>query len=567
MRIKTALFVIIVLMLCLIGLAYRCVYLQYFKSDFYLETTEKQRFTTIADKPRRGMILDIKAHQLAVSNASNILFADPELIGDHKELSNKLSKIINMPAHQISSCITKPLARRYSPIKEDITAEEIEQIKAANIKGIGVETSLKRFYPNGRQTSHIVGFAGKDGNGLGGLELRYDRILRGVGGNFIFETDAARRPIRFGSLSPKIASDGTSLVLTIDTTIQDIAYNALYKQYKEYNAQAAVCIIMNPSTGAILAMISLPDFDPYEFGSTKPEVLKNRALTDTYEPGSIFKPVVVAVGLDNGSIGYNDVIFCENGYYSGKGFGSISEYNNKSYGNLSIKGILINSSNIGMAKIGQRMGNQKIYEGIKLFGFGRKTGVDLYGEDAGLLWTLESWTGYSTTRIPFGQEISVTAMQIARAYCIIANGGRVVKPHIVKAFISPDGSNVDITKTAPPSAIVIKPEVSKWLVNSALTAVVEQGTGKKAASKKWKVFGKTGTANIALKGGGGYDDQNYVASFVGGAPAEEPKIVVLVSFIRPDRSLKKGYTGGTVAAPVVGEIIEKTLTYLENTGK
>jgi cell division protein FtsI/penicillin-binding protein 2 len=200
-----------------------------------------------------------------------------------------------------------------------------------------------------------------------------------------------------------------------------------------------------------------------------------------------------------------------------------------------------------------------------MFGFGKETGLDLPGEAPGLLWPPQKWTGYSVTRIPFGQEITVTAIQLVQAFCILANGGHVVKPHIVKAVVDNEGNIVKLTKAAPPVGFVVDPKIAKWIVTEALTGVVNEGTGKRAKLKKWQVFGKTGTANIAKSGERGYSEENYVASFIAGAPAEDPAVVVLVSIRRPDKSLGKGYTGGAVASPVAGKILEKTLTYLENT--
>jgi cell division protein FtsI/penicillin-binding protein 2 len=229
---------------------------------------------------------------------------------------------------------------------------------------------------------------------------------------------------------------------------------------------------------------------------------------------------------------------------------------------LNIKEILINSSNIGMAKIGQRLGKDRLYDGLKLFGFGKATGIELPGEVDGLLRPPDTWTGYSVTRIPFGQEICVTSMQLVRAFCILANGGRLVRPFMVRAIVDNDGNITELKRPPPPVGYIVKSEIAKWIITEALTGVVNEGTGKRAKLEKWQVFGKTGTANIALSDTRGYSDQDYVASFVCGAPADEPAIVALVSIRKPNRSLGKGYTGGAVASPVAAKIIEKTLTYL-----
>jgi cell division protein FtsI/penicillin-binding protein 2 len=270
---------------------------------------------------------------------------------------------------------------------------------------------------------------------------------------------------------------------------------------------------------------------------------------------------VVSIALENGVVNKTEKIFCENGNYHGRGFGRIGEYR-RGFGDLTVKEILIHSSNIGMAKIGQRLGKDRLYEGLKLFGFGSKTGVELPGEVNGLLKPPNVWTGYSVTRIPFGQEICVTAMQLVRAFCILANGGRLVRPFLVRAIVDNEGNITVLKRPPPPVGYIVKPEVAKWVVSKAMVAVVNEGTGKRAKLEKWQLFGKTGTANIALSNARGYSNRNYVASFVAGAPADDPAIIVLVSVRKPNRSLGKGYTGGSVASPVAAKIIEKTLTYL-----
>jgi len=308
-------------------------------------------------------------------------------------------------------------------------------------------------------------------------------------------------------------------------------------------------------------MVSLPDFDPAE-RSTDPNNFRSRAVTDSFEPGSILKPIAATIALDAGAVNRTEKIFCENGSYSGKGFGRIGEYR-RGFGDLTIKEILINSSinssNIGMAKIGQRLGKDRLYDGLRLFGFGRKTGIELPGEVNGSLAPPQTWTGYSITRIPYGQEICVTGMQLIRAFCILANGGRLVRPFIVRAVVDNDGKITELKRPPPPVGYIIKPDVAEWVVREAMAGVVNEGTGKRAQLEKWQVFGKTGTANIARSDARGYSDSDYVASFISGAPADDPAIVVLVSVRKPNKSLGKGYTGGVVASPVAKIIIEKTL--------
>jgi len=362
------------------------------------------------------------------------------------------------------------------------------------------------------------------------------------------------------------SQDGVGIILTLDAAIQQFARDELVKQYESYEAASAVAIVAEPKTGAILALVSLPDFDPAEARSTGPDTFRNRAITDEFEPGSIIKPIVAAIALDTGAVNTSEKIFCENGNYHGRGFGRIGEYR-QGFGDLTVREILTNSSNIGMAKIGQRLDKDKLYNGLKHFGFAKKVGLGLPGEADGLLWPVRRWTGYSVTRIPFGQEITVTAIQLVRAFCILANDGRLVRPYLVKAIVDARGLMLvaresEIENQVSRLGYVVKPEVAKWIVTDALVGVVNEGTGKRAKLEKWQVFGKSGTANIAKSNERGYSDSDYVASFVAGAPADDPAVVVLVSIRKPNKKLGKGYTGGVVASPVAAKIIEKTLNYL-----
>ena len=397
--------------------------------------------------------------------------------------------------------------------------------------------------------------------GSGALSWFVTRSFGGRPGGMFFFADAFRRSIRLKEQS-SVLSDGAGVILTIDSTIQQFARGELVKQYEAFEAEGAIAVVAEPRTGAILAMVSLADFDPNAIGSTDPKKFRNRATTDQFEPGSIIKPIVMAIALDSGVITRTDEIFCENGNYHGKGFGRIGEYR-EGFGNLSVRDIVVKSSNIGMAKIGQRLGKEKLYRGLRLFGFGRKTGIGLPGDSPGLLWPVSKWTGYSVTRVPFGQEITVTALQLVRAYCMIANGGHSVRPFLVRAIVDNEGKIIKHKRPSPPVGFVINPDVAKWIVTEAMTGVVNEGTGKRARLEKWQVFGKTGTANIALSDAKGYSQDDYVASFIAGAPAEDPRIIVLVSIRKPNKRLGKGYTGGSVASPVAARIIEKTLTYLE----
>jgi cell division protein FtsI/penicillin-binding protein 2 len=548
---------VIVTFLLLMG---RCFYLQYFASDHYSLVCTNQQQSRTAQKPQRGVILDCRGRVLAASNKIQTIFAEPRIIEDPIQVSRKLEPVLGMAADEICKIITESKNPGFAKIK--VGAETSQCDAAGKIYGIGIQSNWQRHYPCGALTCHTIGFTSTDNRGLEGIELQYDKELAGSAGENVFLADAFRRPIQLKQ-QKSILKDGLGVILTIDSTIQQFTQAELLKQYESYEAESAVAIVAQPETGAILAMVSLPDFDPNDIRSTDPNNFRNWAITNQFEPGSIIKPIVAAIALDAGAVSQDEEIFCENGSYHGKGFGQIGEYANHAFGNLTVREILVQSSNIGMAKIGQKLDKDRLHKGLERFGFGRKTGIDLPGEAEGLLRPANKWTGYSVTRIPFGQEISVTAIQLLRAFCILANGGHSIRPFVVRAMVDNTGQITKLKQPPPPVGFVVKPEVAKWIIEDAMVGVVNEGTGRRARLKKWQLFGKTGTANIAKSDERGYSEDDYIASFIAGAPAEEPKVVVLVSIRRPNKQLGQGYTGGTVAAPVAAAIIEKTQTYLE----
>ncbi|MHC4070915.1 MAG: peptidoglycan D,D-transpeptidase FtsI family protein [Planctomycetota bacterium] len=549
----------LLLILSFLALGGRCLYLQSVRNDHYVEACLKQQRAYRRRQPQRGVILDGRGRVLAASNKIQIIKAEPRIIDDPKEVSSELAPIIDMGAHVICKLIMDRKDSGHVSIKTG--ADPCECSLAGRVhRGIGVESSWQRHYPMGRLVANVVGFTDPYGRGLEGIELKYDEALSGSAARNIFFVDKRRRPI-LPKEQEGVMYNGVGIILTIDSTIQQFVRDELVKQCRSYEAESAVAIVAEPRTGAILAMVSLPDFDPADVRTTDPNDFRSRAITDWFEPGSVLKPIVTAIALDAGVVNKSEKIFCENGDYHGKGFGRFGEYED-GFGNLTVRDILIKSSNIGMAKIGQRLGKKRLYDGLKFFGFGDKTGIELPGEVAGLLRGPQKWDGYSVTRIPFGQEICVTAMQLVRGFCILANGGRLVRPFLVRAIVDSNGKITELKRQPPAVGYIIRPEVAKWVVGEAMVGVVNEGTGERAQLEEWQVFGKTGTAQMAKSDSRGYSNRDYIASFAAGAPAEDPAIVVLVSIRKPNRSLGKGYTGGPVASPVAKNIIRNTLNYL-----
>jgi len=562
---RATVLILLLLVVAFVLLAARCFYLQRYKKDYCRQILLKRQLR-VSELPRRGVILDRCGRVLGASNKIQIVFAEPRLVKDVKETASRLASILNMPAHEICRTILESRNPGFVKIKSGISAGQRQEVGNSRIRGVGVQSDWQRYYPMGDLACHVVGFTSRDNRGLGGVELKLEQKLCGSAGENIFFADASRRPIGLKGYE-NLCSDGTNVVLTIDAVIQQFARRELLEQYNSYDAESTTAIVMEPQTGAVLALVSLPDFEPSNSGAADANSLRNRALTDTFEPGSILKPIIAAIALDTKAISLDETIFCENGSYSGRGFGRISEYGDHRFGELTVRGIIAQSSNIGMAKIGQKTGREGLFSGLRLFGFGHKTGIDLPGEAVGLLRPADKWTGYSVTRIPFGQEISVTAIQLARAFCVLANGGRAVEPYVVKATADNKDKVLSYRRPLSDGGFIVRPEVAHWMVTEAMTAVVREGTGRRASLEDWEVFGKTGTANIARSDGKGYEEDCYVASFVGGAPADSPQVVVLVSIYKPNVALGKGYTGGIVAAPVAKKIIAKTLRYLKVPGR
>ncbi|HPD47902.1 MAG TPA: penicillin-binding protein 2 [Anaerohalosphaeraceae bacterium] len=560
------------LMVVVFGLlGWRLFYLQHCRADHYANEAYPALHAFTQEEPQRGRILDsggVHGRVLAASNKIQTVYVDPGIMGhwdDVMQTAAALQEILGIDAMEFCDLVAQRRTHRFVKIKEGITEAEREAILAARLRPVGIQSEWRRYYPMGALTSHIVGFVGgsadidePDRVGLAGAEQQYEALLKGARGKYVFLVDKRRYPIGLDTQKSTPARDGSSIILTIDSTIQEFARSSLLKQIQAYQAESGVAIVMNPWNGAILALVSWPDFDPAAFSKTDADRLRNRAVADPFEPGSIFKPIVAAAALDRGLLQKTDRIFCENGYYEKY---RIGEWAGHQFGYLTVKEILTESSNIGMAKIGQKMGQKALYDAVRLFGFGQPTGVDLPGEDAGILAPTRNWSSFTVTRIPYGHEISVTPMQIIRAFAILANGGSPVTPHIVRAVVDDAGNVTELSRKSNLAGRLIKQEVAEWIVREALTNVVKEGTGQEAALEKWQAWGKTGTANIATNGR--YDTVNYTASFVGGAPADVPQVVTFVAIRKPNKALGKGYSGGRVAAPVFREIMEKTLTYLE----
>lgn len=511
---------------------------------------------------RRGNIFDCSGRLLGGTLQVPSIYADPGMIKDTEieTVAAKLGEILNIPAGEIATDLNKHKDKhsRFMWIQRHVPEEQADMVKALRLPGVVIESEPARIYPMGSTAAHVLGFVGVDQKGLSGLEMGYDKYLRGEDGYKICTTSAGRKILALEPNGYKPPRDGGSLVLSLDSYIQSVAEQAIAETVSTYQAQSAVAIVMEPSTGQVLALASYPTFDPNKYREIAESALINRALVGPVEPGSVFKPLVFSIAMQEGMVRPGEIFNCHNGVYIK---GSRRLRDSHSYGNLTAEEVVAKSSNIGMAQIGERLGNHMMFHYLSQYGLGQKTGIDLAGEDVGILLPLRKWTSFSTDSVPMGQEVAVTPIQLLNAFNTVINGGTLVTPTLVRAVLAPEDGSVIVDRREPKKVRqVIDESVSKYMRNSPLTMVVNVGTGTKARLARWQVIGKTGTAQIARHGGGGYEGDAYVASFLCAAPADDPKVSVVVMVHRPKKSI--GYYGGTVSAPPAAKILGTTLDYL-----
>lgn len=538
------------LILCFVIFAIRLVLIQIFNSDFLAGLAKKQHNHLIILEPKRGTIYDRHMKPLAINLPVYSLYANPKSMSD----SDK-ARAIAVLADKFGfnrAMVKNRLEREkyFVWLGRKMPQEYYEQIKSYKLKGIDFVKESKRFYPNKSLAAHIIGFAGIDNNGLEGMELHLNHYLKGKEGMSQILRDARQREllIEKNYVAPQ---DGASIILTIDETIQYIAERALEEGFKKFNAKGASIIVLNPKTGEILALANQPTYNLEEFSSVSPENKTNRALAYTYEPGSVFKIVAASAALEENAFKETDMIFCENGSYK---VGNHYLKDHDPLGTLSFKEVIEQSSNIGTTKIAQRLGPEVFYKYAHKFRFGTRTGIDMLGEVGGWLKLPAQWSKTSIGAIPIGQEVTVTALQLAASISAIANDGVYMKPFIIKE-IRDDHDQV-IEAFEPQMVDRIITTETAYRVQAILQGVVENGTGKKAQIPGVTVAGKTGTAQKVE--GGVYSHSKFYASFIGFAPVDNPQLAAVVVFDEPHPA----YYGGTVSAPVFQKVIADSLKYL-----
>jgi cell division protein FtsI (penicillin-binding protein 3) len=506
--------------------------------------------------------MDRRGEKLAATIMADSLCADPSKINNIKQTAEKLSPVLGVDQKFLIKRLSSEknfcwLARKISP-------EQAGIVHNLKIEGIFTVKEPMRFYPDRELAGHLVGFVGMDAQGLGGIELHYEKFLRGSPQKLTWTRDAKGKKLYSRMESAEIVPlegpgvgnlHNYSLVLTIDKRIQHIVESNLKQAVIDKGAKGGFAIVMDPRTGEIIALANETAFDPNNFKGVTPETRKNKAIADANDPGSTFKPFLVAAALEEKIVKENDMFYCENGHYAVANR-VIHEANRKRHGMLSVHDIIKYSSNIGSAKIAEKLGKEKFYSYIQKFGFGEKTGIDLPGEAKGILRPVEQWNRVSTTNIAFGQGISVTGIQLVTALSCIANKGVLMKPYIVRGMMNKEG---EIVQSFHPTEVrrVISPETAQK-ITAILTDVVgmEDGTGKNARIANIAVAGKTGTAQKIDPALRTYSSLKVRTSFMGFFPAEAPQIAMLVVLDEPQRDR----WGGVASAPVFKNIGEQLLT-------
>ncbi len=498
---------------------------------------------------KRGTIYDREGKELALSIEVTSVYAHPKYIKDKKEAAIKLAPILGRNRNQLMRILNKESS--FIWLNRKISSDLGKQVKDLSLQGIVVVPELRSYYPARETGSHLIGFVGADNQGLEGLEKKYDHILKGSPYRLTFLRDACRRAFSVTQTLP--FNNGVhDLVLTIDQDLQYNAQKALKKAVKRSRAVSGQCLVVNPANGEILAMAIVPEFDPNNFSRCKPSQWRNRAITDVYEPGSTMKAFLLAASLQEKVVSPLTLFDCEQGEFK---IGNNIIHDTHEAGILNVADIIKTSSNIGAVKIGQELGYKKFYEYLKKFGFGEKTNIDLIGERNGFLRGIKSIKPIEEINMYFGQGMTITSLQLAMAMSVIANGGKLMKPYVVKKIIDENGK-VEETK---PRVIreVISRETALKVTHILEGVATEDGTGVQAAIMGFTVAGKTGTSQKVNPKTKRYSRRKHIATFVGFVPSDRPKMVIAVIIDEP-----RGIPfGGYVAGPVFKEVGQWALNH------
>lgn len=555
----------------LIMLICRVAYLETYGREQTIHQAERQQHQTLLLQARRGSIFDRNGFLLAGTIQTQTLFVDPKFmfevyqqdghsLVEMDEAIMQLSKLIDKDPLQVSQLMSDRSTNRFVKVAENLDDATCTEIQKLKLPGVGLQPTSARYYPMGSLAAHLLGGTMKDGHGLDGLELQFDKVLSGKDGYARMLKDASHHPLAMNAEDYLPPLHGQHLILTIDANIQMIAEQELAAAVTENKAKRGEVVVMDPKTGEVLALANYPTFSPQNFQDASPEVRRDSTLVMPYEPGSTIKPFIMGPALAQHITRVNEVWPITGERYHVPDSKRVIEDVHFG-GPLCSWDVLVKSSNIGMSMLGERMGNPKLFRALNSWGFGRPTGIELPGEDAGLVEPFKKWNSWTTESVSQGYEMMVTPLQLARAFCAYANGGRLVKPTLIRGNLNADDQVIPKIK---PTELTMLPAVLDPVTAAEMKRimcdVVIRGTAPKARSYTWNIFGKTGTAYIS-EGKHGYSHTRYNSSFLCGAPAENPRLVVAMIVHDPDRAIH--HYGGDVSGPPAKQLLERALSYLQ----
>ncbi len=531
----------------------RAFQLQVLGQEEWRKRADRQHQKSVPLTPKRGTIYDRGGEEMALSIEVDSVYLEPARIDDPEKVVAVLAKNLSLSQKGLREKVRSK--KSFLWVKRQISQADAETIRAAGLAGVGFTKEHRRFYPNSELGAQVLGFTGIDPKGLEGLELKYDGEVQGDGGYLVVERDALGRGLGSGNLVVQGDKRGADLHLTLDKQVQYIAEKELAEGVTKAGAKGGSAVVMDPRTGRILAMANYPFYNPNAIGKYRPSHWRNRAVCDTYEPGSTLKVFLMAAALNEKLVTPNQIIDCEKGSYR---VGGRTIHDHHPYGRITAAEVIKVSSNIGSAKIGKALERERLYRYLTDFGFGRPTGIDLPGEASGLVRPPNAWFEVDLAAIAFGQGMTTTPLQLARATAAIANDGKLIDMPIVERIVNGGG---EVIEERAPEVVrqVVSPEVARQVREMMAQVVAEGGTGTLAAVPGFKVAGKTGTAQKVDPVTGGYSVDKRVASFIGMVPAEAPRLVVVVAIDEPEKQVY----GGLVAAPVFSRITIQTLRQLK----
>ncbi len=531
----------------------RLFYWQVISADRLQKAAANQHFIELTIPASRGEILDRNNNPVVVNQPAYLVYGEPRNIKNIREFSEKVAPILSIDVNKMIADLSDP-ARVWVPFSHKVELPHVTQLKALDFLGLGFEREPKRFYPEASTAAHLVGFVGSDVNGVDkgyfGLEGYYDRQLRGIDGSRRLEKDAHGAPILISEEERLSPEDGRTLVLWMDKVVQESVERRLKDGIERYGAKEGSVVVLDPETGGILAMASYPSYDPRDYSAYDKSLYKNPIVGSSYEPGSTFKALIMAAGIDEKLI-KPDTIMDESGPVQ-VGPYLIRTWNNEYNGTITMTQVLEHSSNVGMVYVAKQLGREKLLKAIKKYGFGKLTRIDLEDEASSDLRPDDEWKEVDEYTASFGQGIAVTPIQMVRAVGALANNGKLMEPHVVKEIRESTGKTIQI----PPKMVsqVMRPETAR-IVTEMMVSAVDNGEAKWAKPKGYRVAGKTGTAQIPIAGH--YDATKTIASFVGFAPADKPRFVMLVTL----RETTSSPWGSETAAPLFFTIARDLFTY------